>query len=61
MGETRDFRTRWLPLEYDEIAPDDSEIRVLMRMSGGQLAHCTLPPHEKSDAVYHRSVEEIWY
>lgn len=61
MGETRDFRTRRLPGEYDELAPDGSEIRVLMRMNGGQLAHCTLPPHEASDAVYHRTVEEIWY
>jgi len=61
MGETQDFRTRRLPREYDELAPDGSEIRVLMRMSGGQLTHCTLPPHETSDAVYHRTVEEIWY
>jgi mannose-6-phosphate isomerase-like protein (cupin superfamily) len=61
MGETLDFRTRRLPREYDELAPDGSEIRVLMRVNGGQLVHCTLPPHEASDAVYHRSVEEIWY
>jgi mannose-6-phosphate isomerase-like protein (cupin superfamily) len=61
MGETMDFRTRRLPREYDELAPDGSEIRVLMRMSGGQLTHCTLPSHETSDAVYNRTVEEIWY
>jgi hypothetical protein len=35
MGETRDFRTRRLPRGYDELAPDGSEMRVLMRMSGG--------------------------
>ncbi len=61
MGEPQDFRTRRLPREYDELAPDGSEIKVLMRMSGGQLTHCTLPPHETADAVYHRTVEEIWY
>ena len=61
MGEALDFRTRRLPGEYDELAPDGSEIRVLMRMSGGQMTHCTLPPHETSDAIYHRTVEEICY
>ena len=61
MGEPLDFRTRRLPREYDELAPDGSEIRVLMRTSRGQLSHCTLPPHETSDAIYHRTVEEIWY
>ena len=61
MGEAIEFRTRRLGREYDELAPDGSEIRALMRTSRGQLTHCTLPPHETSEAVYHRTVEEIWY
>jgi len=61
MSETQDFRTRRLPREYDELAPDGSEIRVLLSTGRGQLTHCTLHPGETSRAISHRTVEEIWY
>lgn len=30
-------------------------------MTGGGLAHCTLPSNSKSLAVKHKTVEEIWF
>ena len=47
--------------DYDAIAPDTSEIRLLTRVAGGSMAHGTLPPGGISLAVVHRTVEEIWY
>jgi mannose-6-phosphate isomerase-like protein (cupin superfamily) len=55
------FETIKLPEAYDVLAPDTSEIRVLGRVSGGSMAHGTLPPGGVSLAVTHRTVEEIWY
>lgn len=43
------------------IAPDGSEIRLLLTMKGGSMVHCTLPPHKISLAVRHKTVEEVWY
>ena len=56
-----DFETKHLPTEYDELAPDKSEIRLLLTMKGGSMVHCTLQPHAISLAVRHKTVEEIWY
>ena len=56
-----DFVTKQLSEQYDYLAPDGSEIRLLPVMRGGGLAHCVLPPGKTSKAVTHRSVEEIWY
>ena len=47
--------------EYDYLAPDGSEIRLLAEVPGGGLSHCTLPPTATSRAVYHQTVDEIWY
>ena len=52
---------RSLPEKADEIAPDGSEIRLLPRLNGGGLCHCTLPSKGTSLAVAHKTVEEIWY
>lgn len=46
-----------LPIEYDYLAPDGSEIRLLRSMKGGGLAHCTLPPGAVSQAVRHKTVK----
>lgn len=54
------FDTMRLPEKY-ELAPDRSEIRPLLSMRRGGLAHCTLAPHGISLAVEHRTIEEIWY
>lgn len=50
-----------LPLDYDVLAPDGSEVRILASTARGSMAHFTLPPGQVSVAVAHRSVEEIWY
>jgi mannose-6-phosphate isomerase-like protein (cupin superfamily) len=50
-----------LPVHYDYLAPDGSEIRELLRGRGGNMAHCVLPPGGVSLATTHRTVEEIWY
>ncbi len=47
--------------DYDVLAPDGSEIRLLSQTSHGSMVHCTLNPGEVSLAVAHRNVEELWY
>jgi mannose-6-phosphate isomerase-like protein (cupin superfamily) len=55
------FETYRLGSQRDAIAPDGSEIRLLPRLAGGSMVHCTLAPGQTSLAVRHRTVEEIWY
>ena len=43
----------------DHLAPDQSEIRELLQVTGASLAHCTLPPNQTTKAVTHRTVEEV--
>lgn len=50
-----------LASERDYLAPDESEIRLLVDGAHGGLAHCTLPPGRVSKAVEHANVEELWY
>jgi mannose-6-phosphate isomerase-like protein (cupin superfamily) len=52
---------RILPANYDVLAPDGSEVRILAGTAKGSMAHFTLPPRQVSLAVSHRTVEEIWY
>ncbi len=54
-------RTMTLPDQPDVIAPDGSEVRILCRLSGGSMAHFTLPAGQVSKAVQHRTVEELWF
>jgi mannose-6-phosphate isomerase-like protein (cupin superfamily) len=42
-------------------APDGSDVRPLVSLAGGSLAHFELAPGKTSIAVAHRSVEEIWF
>src|SRR5206468_10124335 len=55
------LETKALPAERDVVAPDGSDVRILLAGSGGGLAHFELGPGETSVAVVHRTVEEIWY
>jgi|GEM_PF-325551 len=50
-----------LKAEYDYLAPDGSEIRLLVAGEQGSLAHCVLPAGKASAPVRHRTVEELWY
>ena len=55
------MQTKQLPEDYDTLAPDGSEIRILAATGGGSMVHCSLPPGQTSLAVAHRTVEEVWY
>ena len=57
----RAFQTKRLPTDPDAIAPDGSDVRVLLQGQHGGLAHFELPAGRTSIAVRHRTVEEIWY
>ena len=56
-----DFETKHLPMAPDAVAPDGSDVRILLGLKGGGMAHFELGPGEVSTAVTHRTVEEIWY
>lgn len=55
------FATRVLPADPDVTAPDGAAVRILLQLEGGSMAHFELQPRQVSQAVVHRSVEEIWY
>jgi len=55
------FETKRLPIDRDVVAPDGSDVRVLLGLAGGGMAHFVLAPGHVSMAVTHRTVEEIWY
>ncbi len=55
------FATQALPAEPTVVAPDGSDVRVLLALRGGSMAHFELPAGRVSQAVTHRTVEEIWY
>jgi mannose-6-phosphate isomerase-like protein (cupin superfamily) len=50
-----------LPTDPTVTAPDGSNVRVLLALTGGSLAHFELPAGRIAKAVRHRTVEEIWY
>ena len=55
------FATQRLPADPTVIAPDGSDVRVLLGLKGGGMAHFALRAGQVSLAVKHRTVEEIWY
>jgi mannose-6-phosphate isomerase-like protein (cupin superfamily) len=55
------FGTTRLPVSPDAVAPDGSDVRVLLGLRGGGLAHFELAPGQTSIAVTHRTVDEIWF
>ena len=56
-----EFAALRLPAERTAVAPDGSDVRVLLGLAGGGMAHFELRPGETSTAVTHRTVEEIWF
>jgi mannose-6-phosphate isomerase-like protein (cupin superfamily) len=56
-----DFDTKHLPATRDAIAPDGSEVRLLLQLARGGMAHFELGAGQTSKAVAHRTVEEIWF
>jgi mannose-6-phosphate isomerase-like protein (cupin superfamily) len=55
------FATRQLPGVPDAVAPDGSEVRVLLQLGQGSMAHFELGAGQVSRPVAHHSVDEIWY
>ena len=55
------FGTMQLPVAPDAVAPDGSDVRVLLRLGRGSMAHFELPAGRVSRAVAHRAVAEFWY
>ena len=55
------FDTRQLPEVPDAVAPDGSDVRELLRLGRGSMAHFELGAGRVSRAVAHRAVDEIWY
>lgn len=55
------FATKLLPMARDAVAPDGSDVRLLLGLDGGGMAHFELGPNLVSKAVTHRTVEEIWF
>lgn len=58
---TTEFGTMALPADPSVTAPDGSDVRVLLGLAGGGMAHFELRAGQTARAVVHRSVEEIWY
>ena len=55
------FETRRLPVLPDIVAPDGSDVRVLLKTARGSMAHFELAGGRASDPIRHRAVEEIWF
>lgn len=55
------FSTALLPTNPTVTAPDGSDVRVLLSLSGGGMAHFELAAGKVAKAVTHRTVEEIWF
>lgn len=56
-----EFQTKRLPVDRDAVAPDGSDVRILLGLEGGGIAHFELESGQSSVAVAHRTVEEIWF
>ena len=56
-----EFASMRLPPDRSTIAPDGSDVRFLLGLASGGMAHFTLAAGRTSAAVTHRTVEEIWY
>ena len=52
-----EFRTKRLPAARDAIAPDGSDVRILLGLNAGGMAHFELRSGRTSMAVRHRTVE----
>jgi hypothetical protein len=53
------FATTHRPYERTVVAPDGSDVRVLLGLAGGGMAEFELAAGLVSAAITHRTVEEI--
>ena len=56
-----DFATLQLPTDPTVTAPDGSDVRVLLGLPGGSMAHFELKAGQVAKAVVHQTVDEVWY
>jgi mannose-6-phosphate isomerase-like protein (cupin superfamily) len=56
-----EFSTVTLPREVTDVAPDGSDVRVLLRLMAGSMAHFELRPGAISVATRHKTINELWY
>ena len=57
----KEHETKMLPAKRDAVAPVGSDVRVLLGVSEGGMAHFEIPPGETSIAVINKTVEGSWY
>ncbi|WP_209382744.1 cupin domain-containing protein [Rhizobacter sp. AJA081-3] len=55
------FATMRLPELPTVVAPDGSDVRVLLGLPAGGMAHFELAAGQVAKAVTHRSVDELWF
>lgn len=55
------FATMRLPALPTTVAPDGSDVRVLLGLGAGGMAHFELGAARVARAVTHRTVEEVWF
>jgi mannose-6-phosphate isomerase-like protein (cupin superfamily) len=55
------FASMRLPIDRTGVAPDGSDVRVLLGLAGASVAHFELAPGHISKAVSHKTVEEVWF
>jgi mannose-6-phosphate isomerase-like protein (cupin superfamily) len=55
------FHTKLLPDQPDATAPDGSNVRILLQLGGGSMAHFDLAAGRTSHPIAHRTVDEMWY
>jgi mannose-6-phosphate isomerase-like protein (cupin superfamily) len=60
-NKMKNYEAKRLPIKPDAVAPDGSDVRLLLGLGGGGMAHFELSPDETSTAVTHKTVEEIWF
>jgi mannose-6-phosphate isomerase-like protein (cupin superfamily) len=55
------FETKRLAEKAEEVARDGADVRVLLQLGSGNMAHFQLAAGTTSNPVAHRTVEEVWY
>jgi mannose-6-phosphate isomerase-like protein (cupin superfamily) len=60
--EDCNMKTIFLPEQYDYLALDNTEIRLLLEQAHhGGIAHGTMLPNSISEAITHKTVFETWF
>ena len=55
------FQMKLISDRPDVTAPDGSDVRILLSLKGGSMAHFELAAGGISKPVAHNTVDEIWY